>query len=218
VFWLYTFHSRVHPNWIAPAVLPLFCLMVAYWDTRLRLGERLPKNALIAGVSIGLVMVVLAHETNYVKKLGGHPLPVHLDPLRRVRAWQSTALAVGEAREQLMAEGKPVFIIGGHYGITSQISFYLPEAKERIKHEPFVYARRTEVPVNQFYFWPDYSARKGQNAIYVYDLNTRNPKTKPPPPELARDFASVTDIGVREIYHGKRVFRRIHLFECRDLR
>ncbi len=33
-----SFRGRVLPNWIAPAVLPLFCLMVIYWDTRWRLG------------------------------------------------------------------------------------------------------------------------------------------------------------------------------------
>src|SRR5207249_9171688 len=32
--WAYSLHSRVQPNWIAPAVLPMFCLAVAYWDAR----------------------------------------------------------------------------------------------------------------------------------------------------------------------------------------
>ena len=42
---LYTIHSRVFPNWIAPAVLPLFCLMVVYWEQRWREGARGPHLA-----------------------------------------------------------------------------------------------------------------------------------------------------------------------------
>ena len=30
--WLFSFHSRILPNWIAPAIIPMFCLMVVYWD------------------------------------------------------------------------------------------------------------------------------------------------------------------------------------------
>jgi len=30
--WLYTLHSRVQPNWIAPSVVPMFSLMALYWN------------------------------------------------------------------------------------------------------------------------------------------------------------------------------------------
>ena len=39
-YFLLTFHSGVQPNWIVPAVLPLFCLAVVYWDERWRAGLR----------------------------------------------------------------------------------------------------------------------------------------------------------------------------------
>ena len=51
VFLLYSFHSRILPNWIAPAVLPLFCLMVIYWDARWRLGAARIKPWLNAGLA-----------------------------------------------------------------------------------------------------------------------------------------------------------------------
>src|SRR5439155_23377562 len=37
-YWLFTFHSRVLANWIAASVLPLFCLMAVYWESRYRAG------------------------------------------------------------------------------------------------------------------------------------------------------------------------------------
>ena len=59
--------------------------------------------------------------------------------MRRVTAWKDTAAIVEKARQKLMAEGKPVFIVGSHYGITSEITFNLPEAKTNVCTQPFVY-------------------------------------------------------------------------------
>ena len=42
--------SRVHPNWIAAAVVPMFCHMAIYWDRRWREGVR--------GVKPWLVLVI----------------------------------------------------------------------------------------------------------------------------------------------------------------
>jgi len=210
----YTFRARVLPNWIAPAVLPLFCLMVVYWEGRWREGIRPVKSWLKAGVGLGFVAVVLLHETNLIGKIAGRPLPPEMDPLRRVRGWTDTAKVVGEARSRLFAEGKPVFIIGAHYGIYGQLSFYLPEAKAGVPDDPLVYCRSSDRPENQFYFWPGYLDRKGESAIYVQE--TREPE--PPPERIQKEFASVTDLGIHKVYYRGRVFRQLQLFECRNLR
>ena len=42
------------PNWIAPSVLPMFCVMVIYWEARLRDGARFVKLWLAAGLVFGL--------------------------------------------------------------------------------------------------------------------------------------------------------------------
>jgi hypothetical protein len=114
---IHSFRSRVLPNWVAPSVLPLFCLMVIYWDTRWRLGAARIKPWLIAGLALGLTAVVLCHNTDLLPKLTGWRLPVNLDPLHRVRGWGDAARMIGEAREKLLEEGKPVFIIGDHYSL-----------------------------------------------------------------------------------------------------
>lgn len=218
VYWLFTFHSRVLPNWIAPAVLPLFCLMVAYGDMRWRLESTALKKWLVTGISLGLVLVITAHETDLIRKLTRKPLPATVDPLRRVRGWEHTVGIVQNARHELLAEGKPVFIIGNHYGITGLISFYLPEARESIRDEPLVYFRTSAVPVNQFYYWPGYQERKGENAVFAREISLRRTTLPPVPPVLESEFASVTDLGVHEIIHRGRVLRRIQLFACRELR
>jgi len=214
-YMLFSFYKRVFPNWIVPAVLPLFCLMVAYWEERWREGARWVRPWLAVALISGFFAVIIAHESNLISKLSGYRLPPDLDWLRRVRAWSETARVVGRAREeQLLADSKDVFIIGSHYGLVGQISFYLPEAKKGIPNSPLVYYRTTSRPKNQFYFWPGYQHRKGQNAIYVREA--RQPQM--PPKELLQEFESVTDLGLREIKYRGRVFRTIQLFACRNLR
>jgi membrane-associated phospholipid phosphatase len=217
VYLLFTLHSRVQLNWIAPSVLPLFCLMVLYWDAIWQRRGRQVKVWFAAGLSLGLAAVVLLHDTDLIGKFSGYFLPSDKDPLRRVRAWAETARLVGEARKTLLAEGKPVFIVGAHYGITSQIAFHLPEAKAVMHDNPLVFYLCTDQPVNQFYFWPCYRERKGDNAIFVQELDLRNPEPIPPPTELDKEFASVTRLGIFEARYRGRVMRHIQLFACRDL-
>jgi len=239
--WIYSLHSRVQPNWIAPSVVPLFCVMLLYWDARWRAGLHAVKAWAVAGVALGAVMLAPMHQSDLIGKLAGHPLPGEMDPLRRVRAWKETSAVVETARQKLLLEGKPAFIIADHYGMAGEFSFYIPPARETVKKEPLVYSISSTEPRNQLYFWPEYrytARRKGQNAIYVaengpYDLEKgwlwkwlagkdagyrELPPLKTPPPQLVQEFGSVTDLGEREVKLGNRVFRRVQLFECRDLR
>jgi hypothetical protein len=218
-YFLHSFRSRILPNWIAPSVLPLFCLMAVYWDTRWRLGLTRVKNWLTAGLILGAAMVILGHNTNLVQKLTGHYLPVNRDPLHRVREWDTTARVVDEARQRLLAEGKPVFIITDHYGLAGQISFYLPEARTNVQGTPLVYCRSSDVPENQFYFWPGYGERKGQNAIYVRELNRYDPAPVEPSDRLKSEFESVTSLGVTNVlYHNQFLLRPLQLFACRGVK
>ncbi len=237
----YSLHSRILPNWIAPSVLPMFCLMVAYWDANWREGGRWIKGWLLGGLVLGLVAVGILHESDVIGKIVGHPLPAEMDPLRRARAWKATSVVVEQARQMLLAEGTPAFIITDHYGLTGEFTFYSPEARAAMLTQPLVYYRISSRPDNQLYFWPEYryrNGRKGQNAIYVTEqdpyrlesgwfwkwLAGKEPgyawTSAPvaPPPLMLQEFESVKDLGVKEIKLGQRVFRRVQLFECRSLR
>lgn len=214
---LFSFRGRVLPNWIAPAVVPLFCLMAAYWDTRWRLGNRNVQQWLCVGLLTGGITVILAHDTRLVEQLTNLRVPAEYDPLGRVRGWKETAARVGEARNQLLTEGKPVFIIAHHYGLASQTTFYLPEAKRQVQDAPLVFYPTSPVPKNQFWFWPGYTNRTGQNAIFVREVSKRTGAPKPPPASLQAEFESITDLGIHDVLIGRKVARRLQLFECRNL-
>ena len=100
---LWSFHSRILPNWIAPSVLPMFCLMVAYWNEKFRSGSRWVKPFFAAGVALGIFAIAIMYQSNLIARIAGQPLPGEKDPLRRVRAWDVEAKLVESAREKLAA-------------------------------------------------------------------------------------------------------------------
>lgn len=217
---LLSFRSRVLPNWIAPAVVPLFCLMVLYWDAQFRLGRVNVKRWFYSGLAFGIPLVVLFHDTDIVKKLAGHYLPLRLDPLHRVRRWRESAEVTSGVRQELLQEGKPVFIIAHHYGLAGTLSFYMPEARTNIKNDPLVFYPTSPVPRNQFFFLPGYTERKGQNALFVLDLDWDYKRLQPAPEILYQQFESVTELGMRAItYHNKtNVVRWLQFWACRGLK
>jgi membrane-associated phospholipid phosphatase len=236
-YWLWSLHSRILPNWIAPAILPMFCLMVAYWDGR----RRVAKPFLAIGLALGFFAVAILFQSNLIGKITGQLLPGEKDPLRRVRAWKQTTALVENARKNLETEGQPAFIIADHYGMTGLFTFYLPPARAMLPSQPLVYCVDSDTPENQLYFWPEYSyraGRKGQNAIFAGEIDpyrlesgwpwkwlthqtvgyAKVPPPTTPPKQIAQEFESVTDLGELEIKIGNRVFRRLHLWACYNLK
>ncbi len=222
IYTLWTLRARVHPNWPAPAILPLLALMALHWENRSReTGALVIKRWLGAGAALGFVVIVFLHDTGLITKLIGKQIPHQKDPLARTRGWSAAAQIV-ETERQKLADATGVaraFVIGAHYGITAAISFYIPESRARVAagEEALVYYQSSGHPENQFYFWPGYTHRKGDSAIYVQIIKSQS-KPGPPPERLVKEFGSVTDLGLREVIAGGKVVRTIQLFACRDLR
>ncbi|MGA2749887.1 MAG: glycosyltransferase family 39 protein [Verrucomicrobiota bacterium] len=238
-YFLLSWHSHIEANWIAPSVIPLFCLMAIYWNKRWEQGAAAVKPLLAAGIAFGAAVVLLLYDPGLVNKVLHRKLPPRLDLLHRVRGWKELAEIAGQARADLEKQGPPAFIIADHYGFTSEISFYLPEAKSRVLTGPVVFCYASQTPRNQFYFWPGYLDRKGQNAIFIREAERPRlrpgwfsrwwhhdediylqdtPPVPPLPPEVQRQFDSFTYLGLRNVVVGGDIVRRAQLFECHHLR
>ena len=87
IYLFYNFRARVQLNWIAPSVVPLFALMVAYFEPRWPRYRRSLRGWLVAGLVLGGVAVVVMHEPVQIAQSLGWRLPPRTDPLRRVTAW-----------------------------------------------------------------------------------------------------------------------------------
>ncbi|MSU33760.1 MAG: phosphatase PAP2 family protein [Pedosphaera sp.] len=225
LFWtVYTLRAQVLPNWISPAVLPLLLLGTFWWHRRWMEGDVRGVRLLIAGIALGLPLVGLLHNTDWVAKLAGSPLPAKVDPLRRVCGFREVARIVGEQRDKLVSEGRATFVIADHYGRTGLLSFYLPGLRRQAQHNPEVYAISSDKPKNQFWFWPGYSQRKGQSAVFML-ADSLNPQKVGPAAQARADaaltrlrdeFGSVDLLGPFEATFKGRVFHRFQLFACRD--
>ena len=232
--WLFSFHSRVQPNWIAAAVPPMLCLMVAVGsESKLRL-----KPWLIAGMMLGLIASAFLHDSGLLKHLAAK-LPGDKDPAHRLVGWRETAKLVEIERAKFDTNA---FIIADHYGTTGLYSFYSEPARVAAKSAtPLVYCVDSDQILNQFPFWDSYNYRQhrhGENAIYVVRLDPyplesgwigkwlRQQKVSPVVPapriesyRMTAEFESVTNLGVREIpIEDGRIFQRVQIFGCYHLK
>lgn len=219
---LQSFHARVLPNWIVPAVLPQMFVMLIYWDQyRNRLWVR---RAYYTGLGLGVVAAIFLTDTGIVKALTGNALPVYMDPLHRIRGWKATAQIVGEARQKLLQEGRPVFIICPDYSTTSEVSFYLPEAQATVNTQPVACCWDSDKPITEFHYWPKYNfwERTGDNAIFFLILPMAKHSDQPlptpakAPPELLTKFRSVKSIGRFPAEFRGKPMRWLEVYECRD--
>ena len=232
--WLFSFHSRVQPNWIAAAVPPMLCLMVAVWHQ----SRRRLQPWFAGGMLLGVVASVFMHDTDLIGRLTANRLPGDKDPSHRVRGWRETAQVVEAEREKFSA----AFVIADHYGTTGLYSFYAAPARAAAQTAtPLVYCLDNDEPINQFYFWDNYNYRqhrRGENAIFVLRLEpyplepgwlgkwfrhepilARVPPPNPVPDRIAAEFESVTNLGIREItLRDGRVFQRVQIFGCERLK
>jgi 4-amino-4-deoxy-L-arabinose transferase-like glycosyltransferase/membrane-associated phospholipid phosphatase len=211
-YFLYTFRARVQPNWIAPSILPLLALAAIFVDSLWNQRRQVFGPMLKWAFAIGFVVVIFLHDTNLTQKVFSYALPPKYDPLTRARAWSTLAKVVEGEREKLTVSGKAPFVIGGHYGITSLLTFYTPATRRTAANTNSIYAVASERPVSQFYFWPNYLDRLGEDALFVQrDAGSA-------PEELTKQFERVEDLGTREIEYRGHALHKIHLYACRNLR
>jgi hypothetical protein len=216
-YFFYTFRARVQPNWICTSVLPLFLAAAIHGYRKFQAGFQAPRRFLIAGLAFGLPMVILLHDTNLIAKLAGAPMPISIDPLRRLRGHRDSARVVAEQLAKFERPGVPAFIIANHYGIAGVLNFYMPAARVRLPENPLVCVRSSDHAENQFWFWPRFRYREnrvGQDAIYVQDVDEHAPSLD----RLRSEFESVTEIGVFDVMYRDRICRQWQMFACRGLK
>jgi hypothetical protein len=129
---VHSFRSRVLPNWIAPSVLPLFCLMVIYWDTRWRLGAAKLKPWLVAGLTLGFV-ARHSRARHQPAPEADRPVPARKPGPLAPRARNGATSPASSARPDATCSRKasPVFIIADHYRLVGRFPFICPRPRLR---------------------------------------------------------------------------------------
>ena len=88
--------SRAQPNWSAPTYLTATILVVAYLTQKGRDG------LVQWSVVLHVALCVLLLGARDISKAVGHPIPGKLDPLHRVRGWQTLGNSLSQIRLQYL--------------------------------------------------------------------------------------------------------------------
>lgn len=159
-------HHDAEVNWTAPASVSVFVLVGQLAD---RLWNADSRRLVVAGVSVGAVMSIVAMNPDIVRALGV-PWRMDRDHTARLRGWSGTAMAVQKFRDEFEKQtGKKVFLIGENYGVAAELCYYLPEKRIEGPGHPAVYVEESPVPTSQFHFWGRYDEFEERTAPVVND-------------------------------------------------
>ncbi|PKN41488.1 MAG: dolichyl-phosphate-mannose--protein mannosyltransferase [Deltaproteobacteria bacterium HGW-Deltaproteobacteria-18] len=191
LFW--SLHTKVEANWSATAY-PAGIMLAALAVERFVHRDPRPRWR-FAWPALGAVVFILLHLQGFI------PFDSPKNPVHRLMGWQDLGVQVAQARDELGPE-ENVFVFGDEYGVTAELSFYVPGQKRA-----FCLAGGRKM--NQYDLWPGPDSGM-QNAVFV--CKGQEDKVSDRVLEL---FESVDEPRVITSTHGKRTGQTFTIFLCR---
>lgn len=222
-------------NWTAPAMVSLSVLSVVFW---LECARVRPSAKWFAGAALatGLLLSLVTLNTDLLR-IVGLPLPYEYDPSARLRGWRTSTELVEKFRKDFeAASGKPVFLIGSSYQVSSILGFYFKEKRAEAPGHPSVYIVESQNIENEYSLWPrydefltlppgskpadeyytqeqGYNPFMGRNALYITDREEEKP-----PSGINRAFERTEMIGLYDIHRRGQPLRQIRIYACYNYR
>ncbi len=181
-FALFGLNDSGQPNWTVPAYGPALVLAAAWWLPRID-ASKAARAFAVAALALGAVMTLSLHDTRWMHRLPFLVEPHKADPLTRVRGWDQIAALLRDTEKTHGAD----FAIANHYQIAAALTWHTPERRTNVPDIVFS-PHNPDMVQNQFDFWPTYTNRIGQAAIFVTTL-------KGTPSTLRAEFESVEKLG-----------------------
>jgi 4-amino-4-deoxy-L-arabinose transferase-like glycosyltransferase len=232
---LLSLNKQAAPNWDVLAFVSWGVLAAAYGSERMSESASL-RRFFVAAVLIGLVMSLLALDTDILRSAGVR-LP-RRDPADRVRGWKSATQAVEKLRGEIEAQlGERLFLIGDQRDRASELSYYLRDKRVEGPGHPPAYIVESQDILNQFSFWPRYdefveapanvprpdgevyteeggiNLFEGRSAIYV-----QSSRTDDLPRNIRAAFQSTEKVATIEVRRFGANVRTWKVFLCRGYR
>ena len=232
---LLSVNKAAAPNWDGLAFLGFGLLALYFWWERFEDNVALRLGAVVA-ILIGLVMSVIALDTDLLRTAGYHF--ERNDPSDRMRGWKSATRALEKVRNELEAKlGQKLFLIADARDRASEISFYLRDKRVEGPGHPPAYIPESQDMVNQFSFWPrydefvelkpgiprpegeTYTEENGINPFVGRDaLFIRSGEKEQVPHNIRAAFQSTERVGTIEVSRYGKVIRLWQVFLCRNYR
>lgn len=235
LYFLLSFKRPAAPNWDCLAFLSLAPLAIMYWNERMQ-ANRLFKNAAIAGIFLGLIMSVLALNTDILRSFNFH-FP-RRDPSNRLRGWSSATSALENLRSELETKnGQRLFLIADERDRAAEIAFYLHDKRAEGSGHPPVYIVESQNLENQFSFWPRYDEfveqpsrpAESPNEVYTEEsgvnlfvnrsaLYIQEGQRQRAPHNIRAGFQSVERVAIVETRRFGKNVRTWQIFLCHNYR
>jgi 4-amino-4-deoxy-L-arabinose transferase-like glycosyltransferase len=232
---LMSINKQAAPNWDVLAFVSWGVLAAAFWHERLGASAGL-KRSLIVAVLVGLVMSVIALDTDILRSAGVR-IP-RRDPADRARGWKSATQAVEKLRGELESKlEEQLFLIADQRDRASELSYYLHDKRVEGPGHPPAYIVESQDILNQFSFWPRYdefveapanaprsdgevyteesgiNPFEGRSAVYV-----QSSRTDELPHNIRAAFQTAEKVATIEVRRFGVPMREWKIFLCRNYR
>ncbi|WP_456324457.1 glycosyltransferase family 39 protein [Desulfonauticus submarinus] len=142
-----SFHTKVEANWPALSYVPaLIILAISFLQLNLKWQKIV--------FTCGAITFILFHSIVFI------PMPGKLDVLQRMRGYEQIGHYIKQLKQTQFKNPNKIFIISDSYGITSELSFYVPGQQRAFCVN---FGRKQ----NQYDIWPSPKNKIGWDAIFV---------------------------------------------------
>lgn len=196
---LWSFHTKIMPNWVATTYVP-GCILAAaamqrLWNSQTRWGRRM--RLCVPALALGVFL--LAHTFHLL------PVPTEYDPTRRVKGWNELGLIIQGYATKAFDDPAKVFVFSDQYDMTAALAFYVPG-------QPRTYCALVDRRMSQYDLWPGPDVDKvGWDAICVLK-DQDNPTPDQPILDM---FKSVGGPIYITTTHQGQPARKFTLFICK---
>ncbi|MDO4766570.1 MAG: glycosyltransferase family 39 protein [Pseudomonadota bacterium] len=190
-FLLWSLHTKIEANWSA-AAYPAGMVMAGLAVERFMAGNA-GRRRVFVWPALGVLVFLGLHLPGYI------PWDGPKNPVHRLLGWEELGSAVAKMQEEL---GGPAFTLSDEYGVTAELSFYVPGQKR-------AFCAAGSRKMNQYDFWPGPDAEQ-TNAVLV--IKGRKPTV---PDSVRSMFASVGEPVMLTTTQGPRQGQTFLLFPCR---
>jgi hypothetical protein len=235
LYFLLSINRASAPNWDCLAFLSLGLLAAFYWHERSQTASGTQRWA-VAAFSLGLLMSVIALDTDPLRSLGLH-FP-RRDPANRLRCWKSATVAIENLRADFETKfGQKLFLIADERDRAAEISFYLRDKRIEGADHPPVYIVESQDLLNQFSFWPRYDefieqpapTSPSPNEVYTEEnginpfvnrnaLYVQEGHKEHAPHNIRVGFESSERVATIEVRRFGELVRTWQVFLCRNYR
>ncbi|MGY6276884.1 ArnT family glycosyltransferase [Methylomonas sp. MgM2] len=152
---LLSFLQKAQGNWPMPFYISALILLVGHFTA----GAW--SRAIGYALGLGYLMVATTYMLPLLLQLSGLKDSA-LDPTKRFKSWQDTALGLHAERLSVQPDLSDTFVVAlGHRYLASQLAFYLPDHPKVYRFE------ESGQVISQYEVWPGPNEFIGKNAFIV---------------------------------------------------